>query len=287
MDNVDVIELSVEEKMRMAQQFVAAANPIPDVPEPPSDFVQLDGGFLFDNEPQYTAVVRELTGEHEEALARSLKSGNTFHFLQVLLESGTASIGSIVDPVQVRKALRSMLIGDRDSLVLAIRIATYGNELEVLQWACPACNAQSDMTFDLSPGGLDITSKKLENVEDATFEVELRNGARATVRLATGDDQLHVFDKADLTGAERDSRLLSKCVSVVTDSKGRTHKLVVEPAYVLKLSIPDRHTILQALQERQPGPQYNKISFKHEDCGNEVTISLGLVDLFRDLIFFL
>lgn len=287
MSEPQIIELSVEEKMKMAQQFIAAANPIPDIPEPPSDFVQLDGGFIYEDEPQSTAVVRELTGEHEEALARSLKSGNTFHFLQVLLESGTASIGSIVDPVKVREALRSMLIGDRDALVLAIRIATYGNELEVLQWTCPACNSQSDMTFDLAPGGLDIKSKTLENIEDATFEVELRKGARAMVRLATGEDQLYVFDKAELTGAERDSRLLSKCVNSVTDVNGRNHKLIAEPAYVLKLSIPDRHTILEALQDRQPGPQYNKISFKHEDCGNEVTISLGLVDLFRDLIFFL
>jgi hypothetical protein len=285
MSDPQVLELSVEEKMRMAQKFISDANPIPEIPDPPSDFVQLDGGFIFDKEPQYTAVVRELTGEHEEALSRSLKSGNTFHFLQVLLESGTASIGNIVDPVQVKKALRAMLIGDRDLLVLAIRIATYGKDLEVLQWACPSCGSLSDLTLDLED--LDIKNKKLENIEDATFEVELRKGARATVRLATGEDQLYVFDKADLTGAERDSRLLSKCVTSVIDANGRTHKTVVEPAYVLKLSIPDRHTILKALQEGQPGPQYNNISFKHEECGNEVTISLGLVDLFRDLIFFL
>lgn len=285
MDNTEVLELSVEKKMQMAQQFVNAANPIPDVPEPPNDFVKLDGGFYFEDEPQTTAVVRELTGEHEEALARSLKSGNTFHFLQVLLESGTASIGSIVDPVKVKKALRSMLIGDRDSLVLAIRIATYGNNLEVLQWTCPACNTLT--SFDIALDDLDIKNKKLENIEDATFEVELRNGARATCHLATGEDQLYTFDKSELTGAERDSRLLSKCVTSVTDSKGRTHKIIAEPHYVLKLSIPDRHTILKALQEGQPGPQYTNISYKHEDCGNDVTISLGLVDLFRDLILFL
>jgi hypothetical protein len=266
---------------------IKGAHPIPEAPEPPSDFVELDGGLVFDKETHTSAVVRELNGEHEEALARALKSGNNFHFLNTLLESGTESIGSISDPAQVKKALRQMLIGDRDELALAIRVATYGSELEVLGWVCPHCEQQSDMTFDLVSGGLDIKRKKLGSPDDSRFEVKLRNGARAVVHLAKGEDQLYAWEDSERTSAEVNSRLLSKVVESVVDKNGRNHQILLEPQYVLKLSIPDRRAILKELDARQPGPQYNKIVFRHEECDTDVTIALGLVDLFRDLILFL
>lgn len=285
---------NIEQAVQDGEKIKAAikdATKVPDVPLPPSDLVKLDGGLVFDIDDEEveirTAVVRELTGEHEEALARALKSGNTFHFMNVLLESGVASLGDITDPATVKKVLRKVLIGDRDALALAIRVATYGSELEVLQWQCPSCGATSDMVFDLTEGGLDIKRRTLSSVRDNTFEVPLRKGGKARVRLATGADQLYVYEDTDFTSAERHSRLLSKCVETITDAKGQAHNLILEPSYVLKLSIPDRTTILAELSKRQPGPQYTEIEFRHEDCGNEVTISLGLIDLFRDLLLFL
>lgn len=283
--NAQPVEMSVGEKVAAAKQFAAAANPIPEVPEPPADFVKLDGGFLFEGDEQKTAVVRELTGEHEESLSRALKSDNGFHFLQVLLECGVASIGS-VDPSQIKKALRSMLIGDRDRLALAIRIATYGDTIEVQDWPCPACGGKTTLELNLTEDDV-VPSRKLAKVSDTEFEVELRKGGKAKVRLPNGADQLYVYEDDTLTGAERDSRLLQRCVLSVTDAKGTEHVLVIEPSYVLKMSIPDRRAILNELRDRQPGPKYNEIKFTHEECGNEVSIVLGLVDLFRDLLLFL
>ncbi len=285
MEQVTPVEMSIDEKVAAAKKFTTEANPLPDIPEPPADFVKLDGGFLFEGEEYRSAVVRELTGEHEESLARALKSGNGYHFLQVLLECGVASIGDISESHKVKKALRSMLIGDRDSLALAIRVATYGDTLEVLDWACPSCGGKTSLELNLTEADV-VPHKTLDKVSEIDFEVKLKKG-KAKVRLPNGADQIFVFEDEDLTGAERDSRLLQRCVLSVTDADGKDHMMLLEPGYILKMSIPDRRAILKQLSERQPGPQYNEVKFTHEECGNEVTISMGLVDLFRDLLLFL
>src|ERR1700722_2741480 len=103
MEQVTPVDMSIDEKVAAAKKFTTEANPLPEIPQPPADYVKLDGGFLYEGEEYRSAVVRELTGEHEESLARALKSGNGYHFLQVLLECGVASIGDISEPHKVKK----------------------------------------------------------------------------------------------------------------------------------------------------------------------------------------
>ena len=50
----------------------------------------------------------------------------------------------------------------------------------------------------------------------------------------------------------------------------------------LNLSIPDRRAIIKALADKQPGPRLNEVKFTHQACGNEVTLLIGIGDLFLD-----
>jgi hypothetical protein len=254
---------------------------LPVMPEPPDDLVALPGGIQRGVTLVRTAVVRELNGSDEEALSKALKSNNLVHFMDVLVTRGTEKIGA---EDATRDLLKQLLIGDRDELALAIRIATYGETFSTDEWECPACREVGYLNFSLIE---DVKRRTLADPADAQFEVDLRKGAKARVRLPNGGDQEYLYVDPSWTPAQRNSRLLERCVISYTDPAGHEHQVVSRPSIVMSLPIPDRQRIISEISKRQPGPRYNEVTFKHDGCGNEVTLALGIADLFRDLILFL
>lgn len=254
----------------------------PAIADPPDDLVRLPGGLTRNGRVHRTAVVRELNGSDEEALSRAFKSGSAFRFMDCLIECGTVSVG---DAKADRELLKNLLIGDRDEIALAIRIATYGHDIDIEQWVCPACGKMSDISFTLTPDVID--RKTIGPDEDTVFEISLRKGARATVRLPNGADQDAQYADESWTAAQRNTVIISRCVQMYTDPGGHQFNMAAFPSMSLKLSIPDRQKIIREITERQPGPRYNEVKFRHEECGNEVVLALGVMDLFRDLILFL
>ncbi len=273
-----------EDPTALAKASSALAGTVkdPEPEAPPDTLVRLPGGLVRGTLVIRAAEVRELTGEHEEALARAARAqpGSVVHFLNTLLECGTVRFGT-EDPAQTSSLLKDTLVGDRDALLIGIRRATYGDDIELEGWKCPECGGEADLTIPLT----DIPVLKLERpAKDATFDVPLRRGRTAEVRLANGADQAAVFVVGEQTVAERDSILLGRCLLAVRDKDGTRHITTgTEGAIARKLSLPDRHAILKELTERQPGPKFNDIKFTHSDCGKEVGLAVGLPDLFRDL----
>ena len=262
---------------------VVSGGGAPEIEDAPDDLVSLPGGLVKGNKVYRTAQVRELNGSDEEALSRALKSGSVYHFMDTLIERGTISVGDFKADREVVKAL---LIGDRDELALAIRRMTYGDEIDIERWICPACGAQSDINFTLTPDVIERRTLK-DPAEEQVFEVSLRKGAKAVVRLPTGADQDALFEDPNWTTAQRNTILISRCVMTYTDPDGHDFNMAAFPSISLKLSIPDRQKIIKEITERQPGPRYNEVKFTHAECQNEVILALGVRDLFRDLILFL
>src|SRR5215469_729441 len=105
---------------------------MPVIALPPSDLITLNGGLVKGDKVINTAIVKELTGEDEEALARAAQA-NYFHFIDRLLRCGVVQLGD--EPKsQTEQLLGKLLIGDREQLLLGIREATYGDEIEVEKW---------------------------------------------------------------------------------------------------------------------------------------------------------
>jgi hypothetical protein len=249
---------------------------VPDVQVPPNDLVTLPGGLMKGNTLIKHATVRELTGEHEEALSRASQSLNPFHFIDTLLKCGVKQIGDLPE-AQTESLLKDLLIGDREHLILEIRRATYGDEIEVEKWVCPKCEGETTLRITLD----EIPDKELENpATDQVFTIKLRKGREARVRLANGHDQTAMFENNKLTQAERDSILLSKTIQHVVNEQGMEISTVAFPAMARQMSIPDRRAILNELAKRQPGPRYNEVRFEHADCGEQVELVIGIGDLF-------
>jgi hypothetical protein len=258
----------------------AAAAEAPVIALPPGDLVELPGGLVVGGEVIRRVTVRELNGEAEEALAKAAQTQNFAHFLHVLIEHGTARIGDEAAKKNP-ELLKRMLIGDRDAIVLGIRRATYGDDVELPGWQCLKCGEQSDLTVALDDiETVTLTDPRLEG----SFKVKLRKGRTATVRLVTGADQIAANEQPGRTDAEKDSVILSRCVTAITEADGMEMVTAgLGTSVALSLSLPDRKTILRELINRQPGPRYNDVKFTHESCGEEVPLSLGLGDLFPDL----
>ena len=257
-------------------------SPLPDPELPPDDRVTLPGGFVHKGRLVKHAVVRELTGEDEEALARAIRNPNPFHFYATLLRCGVDRLGDL-SPEETRDVLPDLLMGDCDEIILGIRTATYGDDVEVFGWLCPACGKKVDkLSFSLS-GDVDRITMK-DPAGETTFDVKLRKGASARVRLASLSVQTAVHEMPDLLTPQRDDILLSKTMESFTDVHGQSHIIALAPSVVRRMSAPDRRKVLLELSKRQPGPRYNEIKFKHDECGDEVTLALGITDLFRELI---
>jgi hypothetical protein len=254
----------------------------PDLDVPADDLVELPGGLLKDDKLIRTAIVRELTGEDEEALARASQSLNAFHFIDRLLQCGVVRIGDL-PPGRTEELLKELLVGDREALILGIRRSTYGNTIEIKDWKCPSCGGTTELSLEIEH----IPSKILDSPRtELVFLVALRNGRQAHVRLANGSDQTALFEDASLTQTERETILLSRCIVSITDANGNTVPMAGFPSMARTLSIPDRHKVLKELSSRQPGPKYDDIVIKHQTCGNEVPVTLGIGDLFLDFGWF-
>lgn len=243
----------------------------PVIADTPGDFIRLSDG--------KTATVKELTGSDEEALAKAMKSNNGVHFLDTLLTRGVTTLdGKPASP----DALKNLLVGDRDELLIAIRVATYGEEFSLDGWTCPHCQGQTDLNFSLVTSIERIPLEPSPDMEPA-FEIDLRRGAKALVRFPTGADQLAVADP-NWTSTDRNSEMLRRCVKTITRADGSQIHVQAFPGAISEMNIPDRRKIVDAIWERQPGPRYTRIQFVHSECQKEVTLALSMLDLFRDLL---
>ncbi|MET9119952.1 hypothetical protein [Streptomyces sp. NPDC004528] len=241
----------------------------PAIPAPADCLVTLPGGLLRGEAIYIEAEVRELTGTDEEALARV--RSNPLRFLETLLELGTVRIGT--EPV-TPAVLSELLLGDRDALVLAIRIATFGNEMTFDLITCPTCGEEFSATIDLNQ----VESHTVERPSRLT--VPLRKGGYALVRYPNGGDQAAMLADSKATSAEANSALLARCLVEIRDAQGTT---VPGSADLAKgLSLGDRRAILTQLAKNQPGPRLLEIEIEHEECGGEVPLPLSVADLFRD-----
>ena len=261
-----------------AAEMAKSKFPVPDAFA--SDLITLPGGFVVSDSGQErvitTGQVKELTGADEESLGRALAAENPYHVMNTLLERGVVKLGE-EKPEDTRELLKELLIGDRDALMLGVRAATYGPEIEVTGWECPNCCEKIDATFDLAD---DVDTKTLKHPSEAEFDVKLRKGAVAHVRLPNGEDQFSVGELSKRPMAERNTRLLERCVETITDGDGQVRVMMAAPYMARDMGMADRKKITDELAKRQPGPAYNAVKFTHETCGKEVALSFNLGDLF-------
>lgn len=258
----------------LTQKVLRSLNPAPIISDIPDTYVKLPAGLIVGDEVVQDAEVRELTGEHEELLAKSKSSNNAAKYVTTLLQCGVVSIG---DTKVTSTILDSLIQGDLDALIMGVRRATFGDNFEIFNVSCPTCGDLNDLTLNLK----DIPIKELEDPTERIFTVELRKGRKAKIQFPTGAVQNEIFKKT-IDVPEMNSITLSHAVLSFVDSEG-TERPSNGLADVRKLGLADRKILTDYIYENQPGPRYDQVVAKCHSCEGEVPVPLSVGILFREL----
>jgi hypothetical protein len=235
--------------------------------EAPSDTeVKLPGGFINREDALVKTVeVRELNGADEETVARA---GSTGRALAAMLQRGLVSLGG--EPTQ-KEDLDTLLAGDRDTILIGIRKATFGKDIEYTV-TCPFCSTQQGVTVDLNK---DIPMKTLDDpIADRTWTYDSKHGP-VLVSLPNGLTQRKLLENSEKTAAEMNTILLAGCVLSVNGSPS------MGASTVLKLGWKDREAIVEQILDRNPGPRLGEVKKGCESCGEEFPMPLTLASMFR------
>ncbi len=157
----------------------------------PTEFVELPSKGLAYSEDhplhgKDVIEIRFMTAKDEDILTS-----------QTLLKKGVA-LERLLENIIVDKTIdpKTMLIGDRNAVIIATRASGYGNAYET-KTTCPSCGAVSQTTFDLS--NPQIQELDYENVdfinknEAGNFVIKLpQTQFEVEVRLLTGKDEQYL-----------------------------------------------------------------------------------------------
>lgn len=244
----------------------ALEDPVPRIAPSPNTVVDLYVGVKNDDgEYQKTAIIRELTGEDEEALASlEAKAGmNYSEYMAFLLRRAVESIGNI-SVAENKNIVDNLIIGDRDKLFMAIVEATYGNMREY-QVTCSACGESNDVFVDIRT----FPEKPLKKGTTDTIKATLKDGSSIELRLPTNADSLYMTKNAKTT-AEQNTLMLSRCAVGVIGDPVRWAK---------SLNMGDRSSLIKTLLESQPGPEIGEVNAQCSVCNETFVMMLDWVSL--------
>ncbi len=167
----------------------------------PTEFVELpsQGKFYPEGHPltgQDSIEIRQMTAKEEDMLTS-----------RTLLKKGVA-LDRVIENVIVNKTIDpdSLLIGDRNAIIIALRVSGYGNDYDT-QITCPACNVNQNYSFDLNTADIyhgESTSDSIQTTynDDGTFTTVLpKTQVNVAFKLLTGRDERKMLE-----GIESDRR---------------------------------------------------------------------------------
>jgi hypothetical protein len=237
---------------------------MPELVSPSDTTVELPGGYVnAAGEVIRTAEVRELTGKDEEVIS---KTNNLGKAVLAILQLGTVKIGN---EAATEKLLDELLIGDRDAILLGILKATFGNTVKIPVFAD---GEEKLVEVDINT---DIKTKILTDpVNDRVFIVKGKN-VDYTVKLPNGVVQREMINNAEKTPAELSTLVLENTLVRIGENP------VYSKAQVQALSVVDRRKIIEEINKRAPGPQFEDVVVTDPDTGSEVTVPINLGTLFQ------
>ena len=241
----------------------------PDLPriiDPPDTVFSLAAGYMQDDGTWTKEFeVRELTGRDEEALARISNVGRS---LVAMTERGLVRLG---DDAVTPDRLDSVVGGDWDTILLAIRQVTFGPTVE-LRPTCRNCARQYEVTVDLTKD----LPVRTANQDQLRWTVKGRSHSYE-VYLYTGGTQRKIFYMMaeNKTIAEINTEILMDSISHIDGVP------VLGRDTIRDLGMSDRKALLDSIQERRVGPDLQGVTIKCPTCGHEQGNPLNAAALFQ------
>lgn len=239
------------------------------VPLPSSGKVYPQSSSLHNAE---TVEIRSMTAREEDILTS-----------RALLKKGTV-ITELIKSCLVDKSVNvlDLLSGDRNALMVAIRITGYGPEYAV-EMECPDCGAKTPHEFNL--GALPIKRLEIEPVMPGTnlFEFRLpKSGNVVKFKFMTGRDEEEMMvlaDKQKKLGLPSDSSVTTNLQYAIQSVDGIEDRSKIV-SFVKSMHARDSLELRKYMKENEPGI-IMKQETTCEACGHseEVSMPLGVTFL--------
>lgn len=224
---------------------------------------------------QETVEIRAMTAREEDILTS-----------RALIKKGTV-ITNLLQSCLVDKRVdvSKMLSGDRNAVMVALRITGYGSEYSS-EVDCPNCGVKSKQSFDLA--SLPIRPLELTPVEPGAnlFECNLPV-TKKTVRFKflTGADEeeiLVVQERKKKAGGMADNLVTTKLQYSIVAVDGKTDKNLIS-MFIRSMPARDSLTLRQFIDKNEPGIEMKS----YMDCPScsetsEVRMPLGATFFWPD-----
>jgi hypothetical protein len=241
-------------------------SPIPEQPltySPPTTHVPLPSrGKLYSHEhPLHgkdTIEIKQMTTREEEILTNVS-----------LLQKGLV-VDKLIQSVVVDSSVNpeTLLVGDKNAILIASRIDGYGKEYEITV-ACPACGKQDEKEVDLSQLAHKEIDESINMTERGTFTVALpRTGYSVELKLLNGKDEKMISETNEKTkkyGLERP--IATQYSRMVVSVNGNQDPSMIS-SFVSEMPVQDSRAIRKAYKKANPDVDLT-FDFQCDHCGHD------------------
>ena len=198
---------------------------------------------------------------------------------RALIKKGTV-ISELIKSCLVDKRIQpeDMLAGDRNALMVSIRVTGYGREYQA-EIVCESCNERSESSFDLAALPIKTLGINPVDLGQNLFEFKLPKTS-AVVRFAflTGNDEEQLVAEHD----RKRKKLKLKSESLVTSRLERSivsvngiedrNKIMM---FVRRMPAADSRALRNFMEEHEPGIEM-KAWTQCESCGEDQLASMPI-----------
>lgn len=241
--------------------------PVESVPLPSEGKVYPPDSSAYSRE---TVEIKAMTAKEEDILTS-----------RALIKKGTV-ISELIRSCLVDKSINvdSLIVGDRNALMTAIRVTGYGSEYKV-EVTCPECSEKSTNAFSL--GELPIKRLQINPVApgENAFEFILPLTKKKVVfRFLTGKDELDINveverrKKAKLT-SDVDNLVTNRLVYSIVSVDGITDRNKIS-SFIRNMPARDSQALRKYMDENEPGIEMKSwMECPHCLESSEVNLPIG------------
>jgi len=242
----------------------------------PTEFVELPSGGKYYPEGhslhnEGSIEIKQMTAREEDILTS-----------RTLLKKGVA-LDRVIRNLIIDKSIDpdSLLVGDRNAIIIATRVAGYGPEYTT-KTMCPACGETQDYQFDLNEAliyqGDELETMSVKYNDDGTFNVKLpQTKLDVTFRLLDGYDETRVAKaiEREKKTKKTESLITQQLKSIIVAVNDNTEDEAL--SYVIA-NIPSKDSRHLRLAYKAAAPNVDLTQhFECEECdyGADMEVPLG------------
>lgn len=261
----DAIKSQVAQSADQLKRDLGYEIPVDSVPLPSSGKVYPSDSPLH---KRTTIDIRAMTAREEDILTS-----------RALIKNGTV-ITELLKSCIVDKTIdvRKMLSGDRNAIMVALRITGYGAEYRV-EVECPSCSEKGQQEFNL--GTLPVKRLSIEPVREGEnlFELQLPV-SKSTVqfRFLTGADEEDISiaqERKKKIGGQIDTLVTTRLAYSIVSVNGKVEKSEISK-FIRNMPARDSLTLRKFMDKTEPGVEM-KGDINCRACGHieEVQMPMG------------